>query len=90
MKREKTMRTKKNSLLWVEEIFPLVGEKIIPCLGQNEIPFLGGKFPVVGFNNSSFEFRFVLFTTLMVKVVHENKRLLLFEHRRMCPQLWAI
>lgn len=84
------MRTKKNSLLWVEEIFPLVGEKIIPCLGQKKIPFVGGKFPVVGFNNSSFEFRFVLFTTLMVKVVHENKRLLLFEHRRMCPQLWAI
>jgi len=82
MKREKTMRTKKNSLLWVEEIFPLVGEK--------KKPFVGGKFPVVGFNNSSFEFRFVLFTTLMVKVVHENKRLLLFEHRRMCPQLWAI
>lgn len=89
MKREKTMRTKKNSLLWVEEIFPLVGEKLYP-IWVRKIPFVGGKFPVVGFNNSSFEFRFVLFTLMMVKVVHENKRLLLFEHRRMCPQLWAI
>lgn len=38
MKREKTMRTKKNSLLWVEEIFPLVGEKIIPYLGEKKYP----------------------------------------------------
>ena len=56
-------------------------------MGEKKIPFVGGGiFPVVGVSITQvLSLDLYSLHTLMVKVVHENKRFLLFEHRRMCP-----